>query len=103
MSAVAGAVSSFLPSRWAFEGLLLLQERQPVPNSDNPATDGDVPDLAEDYFPIASAQRMGLAADVLALLLMLIGLVATAAWLSTGPSLKQPGPSTALESGSATT
>ncbi len=99
----AGVVSNFLPSRWAFEGLLLLQERQPVLKSDDPVTGDDVPDLAEAYFPIASAQRMGLAADVLALVLMLIGLVATTVWLSTVPSLKQPGPSTALASRSTTT
>ncbi len=58
------------PSRWAFEGLLLL-ESQETANLD----------LAETYFP-ADSQRMGLRADTMALVFMLIGLAGAAAFIS---------------------
>ena len=82
MSPVAGAVSSFLPSRWAFEGLALLEADQrqvaagaggSVPVSDH--------DLVEDYFP-AESDRMGVRADVKALGAMFIGLTTAVAFIS---------------------
>ncbi len=82
MPAVAGAVSSFLPSRWAFEGLVLLEtdQRQVAPGAgdSDPVIDHD---LAEDYFP-AETDRMGVRADVMALGAMLIGLTAAVAFIS---------------------
>ena len=69
---VAGAV----PSRWAFEGLLLLEasgRQTPGTGEQAAATPDD--DLAERFFP-AISERMGVAADALALGSMLIGLAA---------------------------
>jgi hypothetical protein len=66
--ALAG-VAAAMPSRWAFEGLLLLEaERQAPP---------DVGDLAEGFFP-AATERMGPKADAMALGFMLIGLAGAA-------------------------
>ena len=66
-------ISGLLPSRWAFEGLLLLQS-QSTPAPTGAESDESVQiDPAEIYFPVAT-QQMGLTADVLALLLMLVGL-----------------------------
>ena len=82
MSPVAGAVSSFLPSRWAFEGLALLEADQRQVTA---SAGGSVPvidhDLAEDYFP-AESDRMGVRADVMALGAMFIGLTAAVAFIS---------------------
>jgi len=82
MPAVAGAVSSFLPSRWAFEGLVLLEtdQRQVAPGAgdSDPVIDHD---LAEDYFP-AETDRMGVRADVMALGAMFFGLTAAAVFIS---------------------
>ncbi len=82
MPAVAGAVSSLIPSRWAFEGLALLEadQRQVARSAggSDPAID---PDLAEDYFP-ARTDRMGVRADVMALGAMFIGLAAAVAFIS---------------------
>jgi pSer/pThr/pTyr-binding forkhead associated (FHA) protein len=64
----AGAV----PSRWAFEGLLLLEAGRA------PAAGGH--DLAEDAFP-ADSERMGVQADVMALLLMGLGLGGVAGFI----------------------
>jgi pSer/pThr/pTyr-binding forkhead associated (FHA) protein len=66
--------SGAMPSRWAFEAALLLES----PHHPSPAKAGDqVPaparDLAEDLFP-ADTDRMGTAADAMALASMLIGL-----------------------------
>jgi hypothetical protein len=70
---------SAVPSRWAFEGLLLLE------------SGGDPErDLAEDYFP-AESQRMGLRADALALGFMLFGLAAAAAFMATSLRPHPPG------------
>ena len=90
-------LSGLLPSRWAFESLLLLEERQPGPESDAAATQSGLPEPAATYFPIAS-ERMGLTADVLALCLMLIGLASTIAWLSSRPQQEQLAPSAPLAS-----
>ena len=81
MSAVAGAVSSFLPSRWAFEGLALLEadQRQMARIADGSDSDIDH-DFAEDYFP--QADRMGVRADVMALGAMLFGLTGAVAFIS---------------------
>jgi len=82
MSAVTGAVSSFLPSRWAFEGLLLLEadQRQVATSADGsePVVDRD---LAEDYFP-AQSDRMGVKADAMALGAIFIGLAAATVFIS---------------------
>ena len=75
--------SSTMPSRWAFEGLLLM-EADAIPTV--PAT-GDAPselppiDLAEPYFR-AGTERMGAKADVLALVFMVIGLAGAGAFIS---------------------
>ena len=70
-------IPSAVPSRWAFEGLLLLESGE---NSGN--------DLAQAYFP-ADSLRMGLTADALALVFLLIGLVAASGFVvisaQTGP------------------
>jgi len=82
MPAVAGVISSFLPSRWAFEGLALLEadQRQAAANTGgpDPAIDHD---LAEEFFP-AKTDRMGVRADVMALGAMFIGLAAAVAFIS---------------------
>jgi pSer/pThr/pTyr-binding forkhead associated (FHA) protein len=82
MSAVAGAFSSFLPSRWAFEGLALLEadQRQVAKSAggSDPAIDHD---LVEEFFP-AKTDRMGVRADVMALGAMFIGLAAAVAFIS---------------------
>lgn len=75
MAPWARAGAQALPSRWAFEGLLLLESAR------HPAG-GD--DLAERYFP-AETERMGVRADVTALGAMLIGLAALAAFLAGNP------------------
>ncbi len=74
------------PTRWAFEGLLLLES----PQHSSPATldkpvDSSARDLAEDYFP-ADSERMGPGADLLALGSMLIGMSFALALASTRPS-----------------
>jgi pSer/pThr/pTyr-binding forkhead associated (FHA) protein len=74
--------SSVVPSRWAFEGLLLLESeghpRVASADGSDPTVDRD---LAEDYFP-AGTDRMGVKADAMALTFILIGLVAAAAFIS---------------------
>lgn len=69
---IAGAA----PTRWVYEGMLLL-------NAD--------PQLAETDFP-AATERMGLRADVLALALMAIGFSAAAAFISTSNRPLEPPP-----------
>jgi pSer/pThr/pTyr-binding forkhead associated (FHA) protein len=96
MAAWARPVSGLLPSRWAFEGLLLLEaEGYPWRVTQTPAApDAGAPwnnDLAERYFP-AETERMGVGADTTALAAMLVGLAALAFFLAGGP---RPAPSTA--------
>ncbi len=74
-----------VPTRWAFEGLLLLES----PHHSSPATfdkpvDTSARDLAEDYFP-AESERMGPGADLMALGSMLIGMTFALALASTRP------------------
>ncbi|HWE38314.1 MAG TPA: ABC transporter permease, partial [Isosphaeraceae bacterium] len=70
MNPAARAVANALPSRWAFEGLLLLE-------SDARSTGG--PDLAEGYFP-AETRRTGPRGAAMALAFLLVGLSASAAF-----------------------
>jgi pSer/pThr/pTyr-binding forkhead associated (FHA) protein len=81
MSPPVQLVAEAMPSRWAFEGLLLLEtDKQPatvISEDPNPATDHD---LANEFFP--QSERMGPAADAIALTSMLIGSAALAAFLS---------------------
>ncbi|WP_435007687.1 FHA domain-containing protein [Tundrisphaera lichenicola] len=66
----AWTVASASPSRWAFEGLLLMETERAGPN-----------DLAQPYFP-AETTRMGPRADVLALGTMLVGLSVSVVFLT---------------------
>jgi hypothetical protein len=83
MPAPAALISSVVPTRWAFEGILLLESDQRPAEADAP---GAAPvtdhDLAESYFP-ADTVRMGVKADAMALFFMLIGIAAAAAFIST--------------------
>jgi hypothetical protein len=77
-------VAAAMPSRWAFEGLLLLEsEQRAAPTAPEGAESAPVDDLAEDFFP-ADTQRMGPKADAMALGFMLIGLAAAAGFISSG-------------------
>jgi len=74
-----------MPTRWAFEGVLLLES----PHHRPPATvDEPLPtsnrDLAEVFFP-AKSERMGPRADATALASMLIGMAAAVVLLSGKP------------------
>jgi hypothetical protein len=82
-SSYAGAtIAAAMPSRWAFEGLLLLESEQHAPpDAPEQPTPDRAQDLAEGFFP-ASSERMGAKADAMALGFMLIGFVATSAFLS---------------------
>ncbi|WP_435020879.1 FHA domain-containing protein [Tundrisphaera sp. TA3] len=66
-----GPIAGLLPSRWAFEGLLLQES----------------PGLAERYFP-AETLRMGGTADLMAIGFLLVGLSASAAYViwASGPA-----------------
>ncbi|WP_422927207.1 FHA domain-containing protein [Singulisphaera sp. PoT] len=81
MGGWAQAVAGALPSRWAFEGVLLLESG----GRETPGAAADGADLAEPYFP-AKSERMGAGADAMALASMLIGLLGTSAFLAAGPS-----------------
>jgi pSer/pThr/pTyr-binding forkhead associated (FHA) protein len=81
VSLFAGA----MPTRWAFEGLLLLESPQhPSPAILDGAVSTPNRDLAEDFFP-ADSERMGTGADALALGLMLIGMAAALGLASIKP------------------
>ncbi len=75
-------VAEAMPSRWAFEGLFLLETNQyravVTPVEKGPARNRD---FAEEFFP-AGSERMGVSADALALGSMLIGLAALAVFIS---------------------
>ncbi len=81
MASWAKAVAGVVPSRWTFEGLLLLEaENLPARGAeDAPA----VEDPVEPYFP-ADSDRMGVRADTMALVAMLVGLAGSAAFLAMG-------------------
>jgi pSer/pThr/pTyr-binding forkhead associated (FHA) protein len=79
---VIRALSSFVPTRWTFEGLLLLEsDQQPVTASAPDLDNASGRDPAEDFFP-AATDRMGVKADALALVCMLIGLVGAVVFIS---------------------
>jgi hypothetical protein len=77
-----------MPSRWAFEGLLLMEAdaNLPVPAIGGPP--GPTIDFAETYFP-AGTERMGPWADATALGSMLLGLVGLVGFISR-PSRSDP-------------
>ena len=65
---------SAMPTRWAFEGLLLLEAPYHPPSGKSIADAADAGhDCAEAYFP-AESQRMGPGADLTALGSMLVGM-----------------------------
>jgi pSer/pThr/pTyr-binding forkhead associated (FHA) protein len=74
-----------MPTRWAFEGLLVLESSH---HSTSATVDDPVPipdrDLAEDYFP-ADSERMGPGADLTALGAMMIGMTFALTLASTRP------------------
>jgi hypothetical protein len=78
MPSWAALSANAVPSRWVFEGLLLLEAGQ------GPRTPDANDDPAESFFP-AESVRMGPRADMLALLAMLIGLTAAVAFIAEGP------------------
>jgi pSer/pThr/pTyr-binding forkhead associated (FHA) protein len=71
------------PSRWAFEGLLLVETnaRRVAPSGREPAAAATDDDPAERFFP-SDSERMGPQADTMALGSMLIGLAAAAVFVS---------------------
>jgi hypothetical protein len=90
MDANSRIAAQFLPARWAFEGLLLLEADRESPSvpaeptasaSPTPSAAGLRHDLAEGYFP-AETERMGVRAATLALAAMLAGLAGLAAFIS---------------------
>ena len=82
MPPLARAAALTVPSRWAFEGLLLMETgRAPLPVAQEGPDPIRVHDLAENAFPAAS-ERMGVRADVMALALMAIGLSAAAGFIA---------------------
>jgi hypothetical protein len=84
MSPILRPAAAVMPSRWAFEGLLLLEaEGRAVPANLSDSTPDRNHDLAEGFFPLES-ERMGLRADAMALVFMLTGLTAGAAFIELG-------------------
>jgi len=83
-------IAGLLPSRWAFEGLVLLEAVEPEIQTAGSDWQPEKPDMAELYFP-AATHRMGTSADALALVLMLIGLSAAAIFLSANATIVKPG------------
>ena len=79
-------IAAAMPSRWAFEGLLLLEvDARPGTSIPDGSRDQEH-DLAEEFFPADSA-RMGPAAGAAALASMLIGLGALTVFISRPPWL----------------
>ncbi len=77
----ARTVGGVVPSRWVFEGLLLLEAgARPGVEVAGAAVGKPLGDLAEDYFP-AGTERMGPTADLWAVGLMGVGLAAAVAYL----------------------
>jgi pSer/pThr/pTyr-binding forkhead associated (FHA) protein len=79
---IARTAAAMMPSRWAFEGLLLLESApdQTPPDAERQKPDRNQ-DLAEEYFP-ADSERMGPEADAIALASMLITFCSLAAVVS---------------------
>jgi pSer/pThr/pTyr-binding forkhead associated (FHA) protein len=84
----AGLLAEAMPSRWAFEGLLLLEADGAAPGA---------PDPAEGAFPAATS-RSGMRACVLALGLLALGLGGAAAFIGRGPG-SRPRPSSPSRGG----
>jgi FHA domain/ABC-2 type transporter len=83
-SSLTARIAEATPARWAFEGLLLLENdgrTPPAPADEDEAARTD--DLAEGFFP-AESERMGTKADVMALGSMFIGLAGAAAFIASG-------------------
>jgi pSer/pThr/pTyr-binding forkhead associated (FHA) protein len=78
-SSLGAGISVAMPSRWAFEGLLLLESEGRAAPADRANHAGA--DLAEGFFP-TDTERMGPKADAMALAFMVIGLTGAAAFLS---------------------
>ncbi len=85
-SPVTRIVANALPSRWALEGLLLLESDGHDPMVSLESSPDRNGDLAEALFPAAS-ERMGPRADALALTFMFIGLAAGATFISAASKL----------------
>lgn len=93
MSQPARIVAGLLPSRWAFEGLLLLDAdwrassrpagaTDSAPGADwDAATPSDGREPVQEYFPRES-ERMGPRADVLALVAIVLGVLSSAAFVA---------------------
>jgi pSer/pThr/pTyr-binding forkhead associated (FHA) protein len=81
----AQMLAESMPTRWAFEGLFLLESEKhsarAIPDGANPDVDGD---FVEEYFP-ADSERMGPAADAMALSSMMIALGALTVFISRPP------------------
>jgi pSer/pThr/pTyr-binding forkhead associated (FHA) protein len=73
--------ASAAPSRWAFEGLFLLETAKATPTGDETGN-AQKDDLVEAFFP-AGTERMGVRADAMALGSMLLGLTALVLFIST--------------------
>jgi pSer/pThr/pTyr-binding forkhead associated (FHA) protein len=87
MSPPVQLAAGIMPSRWAFEGLCLLEtpeHRAPAKSDETDATQNH--DLVEVFFPAAS-DRMGVTADAMALGFMLVGLTALAMSISGPPRI----------------
>jgi hypothetical protein len=81
-SSLGAGIATAMPSRWAFEGLMLLESEGRAPSVGPETKEGDRgADLVERFFPAAS-ERMGPKADAMALGFMMIGLAGAAAFLS---------------------
>ena len=79
---VIRTLAGFVPTRWTFEGLLLLDRiRRPVTVNPPDQTQRPGRDVAEEFFP-AETDRMGVKADALALVTMLIGLAGAVVFIS---------------------
>jgi hypothetical protein len=82
-------VAAFSPTRWAFEGLLLLESAEHQAPALHPEWESSLnQDFEERLFPSRS-DRMGVNADLIALGSMLIGLAAmtTFTWSHPRPGL----------------
>jgi len=83
LPSAAKSTAALVPTRWAFEGLLLLATE----GSQKPemvADDALERDLAEKFFP-ADSDRMGVTADLASLGAMVLGLAMAGAFISMGP------------------
>jgi hypothetical protein len=84
-SAPVHVAASAMPPRWALEGLLLLESpHHPPPTKAGSQESTPRQDLAEDFFP-AETDRMGTAADAMALASMLIGMAGALVLSSSKP------------------